>query len=525
MADTSSGPPIEFGISGITRFGSVSRVYEEFLKELQGPTGMKLYREQIDNCPTTGAFLFAAQHLAKGSTFRVDPATGSNIDSIRALAVAARIKGALFDDLDTTWPELLSEVMSMFGYGWAVHEMVFKRCHGFDSSKEYTYSTSPQSGPSGQGPEPIPFAPSKFDDGWLAFRSISLRSQETLFQWEWDAQSKPIVMQQMAPPDYKVRRIPLAKCLHFRTQPNRGNPEGRSLIRNAVPAYLFKKNIQAIEAIGIERDLAGIPTFQVKEPDLQKGFAPPDLWNTSDAKAQALLARLQSMVRSIRRDEQEGLVLPHWVTFSLVSSSGKRQFDTSAIVERYERAIAMSVLADFIMLGHTAVGSKALAATKAQLFTAALNTMLDGICATFNRFAIPLLCRLNGVPEELAPSIGHSSVENLPADVLGTFIARLAQAGAPLFPNDDLTEALLDTVHMPSTGITDPGASLSEGAQSGVSPTEPERGFTENRPSDPRRVRSGPSRLPRMRQRPPAGGPARQARQLQEQKPSDEPVR
>src|SRR5262245_56557370 len=169
MADLAeqAGPPINFGISGVARYGSVSRVYEEFLRELQGPTGMKLYREQIDNCPITGAFLFAAQFLARGSTFRVDPARGVGVADQMALAVATRVRGALFDDLDVTWPDLLSDIMSMFGFGWSVHEMAFKRCHGFDSSKVYLYSDSIQSGSGGQGPEPLRYAPSRYDDGWL----------------------------------------------------------------------------------------------------------------------------------------------------------------------------------------------------------------------------------------------------------------------------------------------------------------------------------------------------------------------
>src|SRR5713226_10709202 len=70
-------PFVELGITGVTRYGGISRVYEEFLKELQGPSGMKLYREMRDNDPITGAFLFAAQHLARHTTFRLDPADSS----------------------------------------------------------------------------------------------------------------------------------------------------------------------------------------------------------------------------------------------------------------------------------------------------------------------------------------------------------------------------------------------------------------------------------------------------------------
>src|SRR5579859_29241 len=87
----SSAPFLELGITGVTRYGGISRVYEEFLRELQGPEGMKLYREQKDNCPITGAFLFAGQHLCRNTIFRLDPANSSH----EAHKVAERFRAAI----------------------------------------------------------------------------------------------------------------------------------------------------------------------------------------------------------------------------------------------------------------------------------------------------------------------------------------------------------------------------------------------------------------------------------------------
>lgn len=464
----------EIGISGLQRYGAISRVYEEFLRELQGPAGMKLLREQLDNCPITGAMMFAVQYLARGVTFRLDVAENkANVDSTRAAAVAERIKATLFDDLDVTWPDLLSEILSMCGFGWSLHEMVFKRCLGMTPPPSIDAATGrprdgsalvPESepgkevaGPTGQGAPSSRFAPSRFNDGWLGFRSLGLRAQETIFMWEFDENSRAKVMQQMAPPDYRIRRIPMSKCLHFRTQVAKENPEGRSLIRNAVTSYLYKKNIQNIESIGVERDLVGYPVFKTIAPDPAKNITVKDLWNTKDANMVQTLAKLQAMTRSIRRDEQEGMVLPYWLDLSLVSAGGaRRQFDTSAIITRYEQRIAMSVLADFIMLGHEAVGSKALASTKSALFTSALNSILDNVCAVFNRYAFPTLMALNGVPTEYTPKLAHGDVENIPIEALGNYVKALAGAGMPLFPDADLEEALRDAAKLPDTAVVDP---------------------------------------------------------------------
>jgi hypothetical protein len=87
---------------------------------------------------------------------------------------------------------------------------------------------------------------------------------------------------------------------------------------------------------------------------------------------------------NVRRDEHEGLVLPSeydpdtkqpLFDFELLSSGGARTFDTNALIQRYEQRILMSVMADFLLLGHEGVGSYAMHVDKTGIFKAALNTI------------------------------------------------------------------------------------------------------------------------------------------------------
>lgn len=454
----SSPPPVDMnslafhniGISGLTRFGVVSRVYEEFLRELQGPQGMKSYREMADNCPITGAILFAANQLGRKVTFKVRPANGTN----EARYIADKIGSMVFDDMESTWPDTVSEILTMLPFGWSAMEYRMKRRLG--TSEPQRVAPPPQYGSVNQTAAGYPtptFAPSRFDDGLIGFRSWSLRSQETLFMWEFDEDSKAVVMQQMAPPDYHIRRIPLSKMLLFRTQVAKNNPEGRSILRNAWTSYYFKKNLQVFEGIGIERDLAGYPVIQMAPPDLQKGQAPPNIWNDKDPAAVSLLAAMQKLVRSVRRDEQEGMVLPWWAEFKLLSTGSRRRVETNEIIGRYDQRIAMSVMADFIMLGHEAVGSKALASTKISLFTSALSAFLDNACSVINRHAFPLLMAFNGWPQELTPSLFHGDVESINLQELGTFIKDIAQTGFNPLAHPDAQIAVMETANLPTTGI------------------------------------------------------------------------
>ena len=167
-------------------------------------------------------------------------------------------------------------------------------------------------------------------------------------------------MTQMPPPDFGTFTIPIEKALLFRTKSRKNNPEGRSILRNAYRSWYFKRRIQEIEGIGIERDLAGLPVIHGPE-DL-------DIWDDQNKDAVKARLGLEEMVRSIRRDEMEGVVLPAGYTLELLSSGGTRQFDTNAIINRYDTRIAMTVLADFIFLGHDKTGSWALSSDKTELF-------------------------------------------------------------------------------------------------------------------------------------------------------------
>ena len=96
-----------------------------------------------------------------------------------------------------------------------------------------------------------------------------------------------------------------------------------------------------MDAIGIERDLAGIPVA-----------TPPDGVDLNLPQHADLLADVQTMVTSIRRP-QDGWKL------ELMSAAGSRQIDTDKIIRRYEQRIATSMLADFILVGPPDTSSRA----------------------------------------------------------------------------------------------------------------------------------------------------------------------
>lgn len=284
---------------------------------------------------------------------------------------------------------------------------------------------------------------SKYNDGLIGWRKLPIRAQETLYQWEYDEEDNLIAMTQLPPPNYGLITIPMDKAMLFRTKSRKGNPEGRSILRNAYRSWYFKRRIQEYEGIGIERDLAGLPVFT----------APEDIaiWDEDDPDMVKLRTGMEAMVQKIRVDELAGIVKPHGFEFELLNSGGSKQFDTNAIIQRYDTGMAMTVLADFIFLGHQQVGSFALSSDKTELFSMAIGAYLDIICETFNSQGIPQLIDVNGSHFDGItdyPKLAHGDIENADIQKLAAYIKDMTGVGI-LVPDDGLEDYVREAAGLP----------------------------------------------------------------------------
>ena len=414
---------LEVGISGLNRTGGW--VFEEWLNDLKGIKGINHYKEMRDNDAVVGAFLFAVEMLIRQVKWRVDKAGDSQEDE----DAAEFVEQCLFEDMEGTWQELISEILTELTFGWAYFEMVFKRRTGETDDQKTS---------------------SKFNDGRIGFRKIALRAQESFWKWEFDDQNNLLGLWQQAPPDWKLRYIPYEKALLFNVWKQKGNPEGRSFLRNAYRSWYFKKRIEEIEGIGIERDLAGMPVVHVPASMLSANA-------TEEQKAS--VNNMLNLVKNVRRDETDGIVFPSETNsdgtstgykFELLSTGSRRTIDIGPTIERYDKRILMTVLADFIMLGQSGVGSFALSSDKTELFSMAIGAILEGICEVFNSKAIPLLMKLNSFSGlNGMPKLAHSDIETPNLSELGQFIQSISNAGAGLFPNEELTNYLLKISGLP----------------------------------------------------------------------------
>jgi len=255
--------------------------------------------------------------------------------------------------------------------------------------------------------------------------------------------------------DSTTRFIPIEKSLLFRTSAAKGNPEGRAILRTAYVAWWRKKRLEEIEATGVERDLVGIPLIGV----------PPELF-ASDAGSQqrSALEQWKNIGRNLRVDEQACVIYPldyteegnQTVKIELASASGNRLFDTGSIIERYSTQIAMTVLADVILIGHGSMGSFALAESKQGLFFTAMQQFLTSVAEVINTHAIPRLFDLNGMARpEGYPRFAPGIIKQTDTSALTESLERLGRAGMPLFPDASLEAHLRGILGLPEPSDED----------------------------------------------------------------------
>ena len=413
----------EVGSTGLVQWGG--EIQQDFLRQLQGKKGFANYREMADNHPVVGAIVHAIDMLIRGVDFTVDPA---DVDEQQSVDDAEFVAGCM-TDMTTSWADTLSAIMSMLVYGFSYHEIVYKRRLGPDKTDSSERSN--------------------FSDGKIGWRKLPIRDQTTITRWKLDDKGGiegAYQMDTMAAVGEVF--LPIEKCLLFRTTAKRNNPQGRSILRNAFVPWYYQKRIQEIEAIGIERDLAGLPVALV----------PPHLLSdNATTQESAALSEIKKIVRNIKRDEQEGLVFPLAYDpdtgnlaydLKLLSTGGRRQFDTNGIIARYDQRIAMTLLADFILLGHDKVGTQSLSVSKIQLFADSLTTWLQSIVDVFNTHGIPRLMRLNGADMTRLPRLSFAPPRQVDIEAIAEYVAKLAGVGV-LLPDESLSEHLRHIAGLP----------------------------------------------------------------------------
>ena len=397
---------------------------DEFLPELRGKKAIRKYREMRDNDATIGAVMYSVEQILRDVDFHVTAVD----DSDAAKAEAEFVKSVL-DDMDHTLDDHISEALSYLSYGFGWFEVIYKRRVGPTERSDKKHS--------------------KYTDGRLGVKKIAARAPWTISKFDVNQKTGDVlgIEQEVGFMNGK-NYIPVNKSIYYRTTSLNGDPSGRSILRNAYTSYEYLNNLQAIEAIAVERELAGIPVARI----------PAEYLSGDASVAQSgFVNNLQQILRDVKFNEQGYIILPsdtypdkdgaptntRLVDIELMASNGKRNIDINPIVSRYQHDIARSVLSEFLLLG-TSGGSYALSKSKTDLFLRALESYIQAIVDVLNKQLVERLWQLNGLNYDLMPTIEAGDVAPHDLREIASFLRNLNGAGIDVSSHPEVIKDLMD---------------------------------------------------------------------------------
>ena len=397
---------------------------DEFLPELRGLRAVDKYREMRDNDSTIGSVMYAIEQVLRDVDIKVESAN----DTPEAQVEKEFVESVLVD-MEHSIDDHVADALSYLTYGFSWNEVIFKR----------------RVGPTERSPKKR----SKYTDGRLGVRKIASRAPWTINKFDVDQESGEVLGVEQSVGYMNGRHyIPTSKSLYYRTTSLNGDPSGRSILRNAYTSYQYLNNLQSIEAIGIERELAGIPVARIPAEYLSKDATPEQKGIVND---------LQTIVRDVKFNEQGYIILPsdtypdkdgsptdiRLVDIELMSSNGTRAIDINPVISRYQHDIARSMLSEFLLLG-TQAGSYALSKSKTDLFLRSLESNIQAITDVLNKQLVERLWELNGLNYDLMPRIVAGDVAPHDLRELSSFLRNLNGADINVADHPEVVTDLMN---------------------------------------------------------------------------------
>lgn len=299
----------------------------------------------------------------------------------------------------------------------------------------------------------------RFNDKLWGIDDISLRDPLSIWRWEYSEDRRTVIGARQQ--TYQGgASLPMWKLCNYRTSSAADLPMGRPLLLNAHRAWRLKNRIQDSEAIGIERELCGLPIFRVPESDIATANERDgDGAFTADAAAaQKRISQAIQTVQNIRLNKTGGLVLPsdtfaaddpetkdrtRKYDFDIITSAGQRSIDARSAVRDYDRAIARVVMMQFLHLGDRSNGSFGLSDDQSSMAIRSLMALAQKVATEFTRKALTLVWQVNAFDKRYMPRLAASDINKDGLQAIGAFLTGMAKADWMLAEDADARGSVL----------------------------------------------------------------------------------
>lgn len=385
-------PRAELGDSGTRIMHGI--VHEDYNSQLQGIAGIRVFDEMRKSDGTVRAAMLATTLPIRRADWFIKPGT----EDPQGLEIAQFAERALFEWIeDMTWDDIIRQALLMVPFG----VMVFEKVYGTYDFEGKTYVT---------------------------LKKLSPRLPRSIQQWELKDGTFGI---QQVRQDGVQAQIPGSKLLIFVNEREGDNWWGTSMLRAAYKHWYYKDNFYKIDAVAFERQGLGIPKIT-----MPNGYTEAD-----EAKA-------KTAMQNLRANEDAFLLLPPDYTAEFMNMGSQTTRDPERSIGHHNRQILASVLAQFLELGATTVGSKALSNDHSDLFLKAMEAIANTFRDEINDDLIKELVDLNYDNIDTYPKLDYSGISKVNIEALSTAFGALVTAGA-LKPTDDDQQYLRSVLGLP----------------------------------------------------------------------------
>lgn len=397
----------ELGSLGIRHFGGVTQ--DELKAELNWPRSINTFRDMSYHSAVNAPLTLFENIISKATWTYKPPADATEEEKNQA-----KIINQMMQDMEQPWSEFIRDVLSSNVFGFSVHEKVFRKRYKVNGSL--------------------------YDDGIIGWKKLPIRVQESISKFIFSEDGNEIigVQQNLSAINDTYNRfssrgnlinIPRSKFLLFRTGKHRGDPFGKSPLRDAYLAWRFLTALEELEATGVAKDLNGLPVLML-----------PAQYLAADAplEVQAIRLYYENVMRNLQMNEQSAVILPQVIDpeskqpmfkLDLLSVDGKKNFDISKIKEYYKNLIFTSLFADVLQMGQSSTGSFALGSIKNSLSGAYAERLIANIAEVLQNDLIKQTYILNGWNESRIGKFDFDGIEPADLDTFSSAIMRMGASG------------------------------------------------------------------------------------------------
>lgn len=351
-----------------------------------------------------------------------DQADGSSSDA--AKKVAEFVEKVLFEDLGTSWSRIVRRSGNFRFHGFAIQEWIATRR----------------------------------EDGMIGLEDLESRPQHTIEQWDVDPKGKVLGVGQRSPQTGELLYIPRKKFLYLVDDTLSDSPEGFGLFRQLIePAEMIKQYL-ALESMGYERDLRGIPIGKAPLSEINDLLKKGTITKDQHTK---MLSGMRSFLRMEAKAKNTSMLIDSasyigttadGTTVSstdkwgveLLNANGTSHEELGKAIDRLTHDIARIIGAENLLLGGEGGGNRALGEDKSRNLYLAVNGVVQDIAEGAQRDLVSVICTMNGIPDQLRPKAKVEDVAFKDAASVAATLRDMATAGAVLSPDDPAIDDVRD---------------------------------------------------------------------------------